>query len=231
MRYSVTNTLRHVRLAAIGAALAAFFAAAPAHAVATNILEFEANYPGGGLGGNLTDEEINELISDNSEILGVDVELLAKVEPDGDIDQVQPGFEGIAFGSFECTSGDDGDCQTGFTLTLDFSGVAAGPFQIVKVAVKAGNDLVGVFALQDPADLQTGDLDVIQAAFVSDADRVLSCGQPGGQGGCQGVSNMYVFVSPADVALEDVPEPATLTLLGLGLLGAGIASRRRYLKK
>ena len=224
MRYSVTNTLRHVRLAAIGAALAAFFAAAPAHAVATNILEFEANYPGGGLGGNLTDEEINELISDNSEILGVDVELLAKVEPDGDIDQVQPGFEGIAFGSFECTSGDDDDCQTGFTLTLDFSGVAAGPFQIVKVAVKAGDNLVGVFALA--SDLQTGDLDVIQAAFVSDEQRALSCGE-----GCQGVSNMYVFVAPADVPLEAVPEPATLTLLGLGLLGAGIASRRRFLKK
>jgi hypothetical protein len=227
VRYPSTIRLRQFRLTAISVALTALFTAGPAHAVAINVLEFEANFAGGGRGQNLTDAEIATVIALNETALGIDIELIAKMEPGGGVDQMQPGFEGITFESFACTPAGS-DCQTGFTLTLDFSGVAARPFQIVKLAVKAGNNLIGVFSLQDRADLQSGDLDVIQAAFVSSLERTESCGPSG----CKGVSNILVFGARADVPNrpQQVPEPATLTLLGLGVVAGAVAVRRKYPK-
>ena len=216
-------------------------AALPAHALSTNTLLFEQNFAGTGPGGNMSATDIQSIITSNESQPGwpadQDIELIGKINVGG-VFEPATGFSLANFVSFDCNpvgvGGNDADCKTGFTVNFNFSTLSE-EWQIVKVAVKAGQQDIGVFFI-DPTLLQTGDLDPLQAGFVPDAQRLLSCGNAvnnpnnSNDDGCRGVSNILVFGTQSEGEPEipqGVPEPTTLVLLGLGLVGVGFARKLR----
>ena len=204
---------------AVGVAIALLLAVVPAQALTTNQLLFEQNIGGTGPGGNLSDEQVAALILANEALLGQDITFIGKINVGGAFEPAT-GFGGT-FTSFACSDPlNNADCETGFTVNFDFSSLAD-DFQIVKVAVKSAQNDTEVFFI-DPATLQSGSLDPFQAGVVSDGERAEACGT-----GCQGVSNILVFGSLAEELQQQVPEPVTISLLGLSVVGAALVARRK----
>ena len=238
----MSRCLRFFRAFAIlSTGMACLLTAVPAYALSTNTLLFEKNVAGTGPGGNLSATQIQTLADQNEAEpgwpAGEQIELIGKINVGG-VFEPATGFTVANFVSFDCNpvgvGGNDADCKTGFTVNFNFTGLSD-EWQIVKVAVKAGQQDIGVFFI-DPALLQSGDLDPLQAGFVPDAERLESCGSAinnpnnANDDGCRGVSNIIVFGTRIEDELntpKEVPEPTTLILLGLGLVGAGFARKLR----
>jgi hypothetical protein len=207
-----------------------------AHAVTVSTLVFE-DPPGaqfGGNGGNPTEGQLDDIIAANESALGIDIQAIGKYTPSTDLFEAAAGTNfGGTFLSFTCNTPGT-DCNSGFTIDFDFSGLAV-DWQIVKIVVKAAGPQMpfGAFSLSGPQDLQAGPLDDLQSAFISAseyAEYVLAANALCG-GGCNhgrffnpGISHIYIFGTPVTA---NVPEPATLVLLGSGLVGLAIVARTK----
>ena len=222
-------------LTALSMALVVLVAAGPAYALATNNLLFEGGFIGGAGGGNPTQAQIDEIVAANELLLGLapgSIDLIGKVNmgETATFDPEDP-FTADMFQGVTCGSGGTADCKDGLTVTFDFTGLAQ-EWQIVKILIKAdgptyANGNFVTDSLQGPPPL-----DNVQAGSISSAEWdkyvAFACGGPNPPGPCPqgaGVSHFLVFGTPLNGT--SVPEPATLMLLGFGLVGVGVAARRK----
>jgi hypothetical protein len=239
---------RSLRCVAIACLVIASIAvgAGSAHAVAINNLVFEAPVMwGDGSGGQPSDAQMAALAASNAAQLGVPVDQIGKVDTgDGTAWTFTPlsPFTSGMFTSFTCNGGSTTPpCNTGsgpatgFMVQFDFTALAS-DWQIVKIVVKPDGPQFpwGAFVI-NKADLQVEPLDNIQAAFISNAEYakfiaagdLLACATANA---CTdgywnpGISSIHLFGTPST---PGVPEPGTLLLLGLGLLGVGAAARKK----
>ena len=237
----MSRSRTRIAFVALAAAALMIFGAVPAHAIAINTLYYEPPaFWGLGGGGNTSDQQLADLAAANSEILGVPIDLIGKVTPSTGVFVPATGsnFTTSMFDSFTCNSGSSTSCTDGFTVEFNFAGLGK-DWQIVKIVVKADgpNFPNGAFVtslpLQGPApldDIQQGFISSLEyAKYIHDGDIMcVAANKPP----CQNdphwnpaISHIYVFGTP--LTPTQVPEPATLTLLGLSVIGVGVIARAR----
>jgi hypothetical protein len=200
------------------------------------------NVLGASGGGNLSSGQIESIEATNEGFLGVGIDLVGKIDinEDGSItfSPAATNFIGVT-ADFTCNSGSDSDCKSGFTFTLDFGSI---DWQIVKVAVKAAGPTNpnGIFFVCDipgngacQGNELSGEFGGLQTGTVSFEEWANYCGGSNAvtnTANCSfnpGISHFLVWGVQGETT---VPEPATLTVLGLGLVGIGIAARKRLRK-
>jgi hypothetical protein len=124
------------------------------------------------------------------------------------------------------------------SLSMAFNGTATGPAGLNDVlvsiteTVRSGNSIVGQISVTSPLDLQDPPYEPfdinLSGTFTTlnvTKDIILSVSgsaQPGVGGSISIVDQDY-----GQTDVSPVPEPATLALIGTGLIGAGLLRRRK----
>ena len=246
MRALLPSTLRAL-VVLVGAVV--LFVGASAEAVQTSIMDYEATITATESAVNLKchppHNECGDIIAANELLLGLpagSIQLIGKIGSTSDgnpvafeTDTVQSPFNGVGVDlepSWVCV--DTGGLTDGCTLTLNFEDLE-NDWQIVKIIAKTGkigsssaDDKDGVFVRSN--GLLTTGIEDLQAAFISEAERDAWFAAIGGTGDNGKYSHLWVFgveSTPEEEQEEKVPEPGTVMLLGVGLLGLGAAIRGR----
>jgi hypothetical protein len=158
-----------------------------------------------------TPDDTTNIISANTTLLGVPVQLIG-----GDDTGGFGALSSLTLSDFSVAHM-NGDLGSGWYFTVDFSGLSV-DWQIVKIIVKAGNVQDGIFvttSLFTPTD-------DLQEAFISDAEFAAWQAAAGRTEPPADVSHFMALGTPTEV-----PEPGTLALVGLSLLGLGMFARRK----
>lgn len=172
-------------------------------------------------------DDIQDMIDANSTLFGEQVDFVGRVEFDNDTgifteEGDTQGFLPIGSLFVTCVEFKDDDC-IGFDWAFDFTTLDL-TWKIVKIAAKGGQSS-GAWAL-DPFALDDSGDDIIEGEFRCADYRALFGGdlEDCDEGPTiKGISHLDFFG-----VNTTIPEPMTLALFGLGLLGLG-AARRRWL--
>ena len=154
------------------------------------------------------------------------VDFVGKLEPPPDFGSFEtlPGLDGFPGTlSADCTlakEGDDPSDCIAFEWSFDNSTLAS-DWQIVKIGIKAGNT-TGYWLVEPFTGAEGGPFEFSCATYSELFGGDGSVCLPDNQ--LTGISNISFFGTPG---VNDVPEPAALALLGLGLVGVGLMRRRR----
>ena len=231
--------------AAVGLVGAMLVWAGPAHAVAINNLAFEGPaFIGDGPGGSSSQAQTDTIVAANEVKLGL---LPGTIDLIGEItlglttttftQAVGSNFTSSMFqGITGCTVS---DCKGAFQVNFDFAGLDK-DWQIVKI-VQSGGPAQWAKGAWGTDTLQAGPLSDLQSGSVSlqewldytaSAKTVSGCSGTQPPVGCNHdlgnpIWHMFVFGVGTQTS---VPEPGTLMLLGLGLIGAGAAARKKTRK-
>ena len=225
-------------VAALALVAGAMLSPAPAQADPTAVLEYEGYF---NQGGNLSVDEIltgswtkygpccvlgtpdstMNIVDANSAMLGTVQLIGATGGAGGGLNTSGPDFTGTVL-SFSVD-------EFGINIEADFTNAInlAVSWELVKIVLKQGNLNEGIFVttnLFDPSD-------PIQHAFISNAEWAKYTGNvpPPEHGGIPGIGVSH-FTAFGVAGTNRVPEPATMLLLGLGVVGLGAYGRRQITK-
>lgn len=230
------KSLKVLALAAVVAPLLAVATPSQAVLIFENGVESSPNFSNGDPSPNLVDPSnsinnaagIQNVIDENTVYLGVDVDFVGRVN-DGDGDTFGAsgsahGFDAIGSVSVTCTQSKDGGGCIAFDWSFDRSSLAS-DWQIVKIGVKGGTRM-GFWALDpfadSPTDIVTGSFGCADYAKLFTTLGCLTSGPT-----IKAISHIDFFGTVNDIPPPPkLPEPLTLALFGLGLVGLGMGSRR-----
>jgi hypothetical protein len=231
-------------VAAVGLVGAVLAGAGPAHAVAINNLVFEGPaFVGAGPGGSISQAQIDAIVAANEVKLGLlpgTIDLIGQINLGLTATFTQAAGSNFTSSMFLGVTGCTvSDCTGAFQVNFDFAGLDK-DWQIVKIAELGGPAqwakgvwVTDTLQIGPLSDLQSGSVSLQEwLDYTASAKTVSGCSGPQPPGGCNHdlgnpIWHMLVFGVGTQTS---VPEPGTLMLLGLGLIGAGAAARKKTQK-